>query len=631
MEREREIRAFIPEAYFPITGIFSKEKESFPATADETPKNEDEATRIVSRAGQTTWSVKKVDERKEKRSAKAPFTTSTLQQSASSRLGFAPSRTMRAAQKLYEAGHITYMRTDSTNLSKDAVAEALGVITETFGKEFAEAHIFKTKSKNAQEAHEAIRPTTFQKKRAGNTSDEERVYELIYTRTLASQMTDAILARTKVTIGSADATLSTFSTSGSRVLFEGWLVADTKARGEDVEVPHISESDALLLNEISYESKETEPPKRYSDAGLIRELEKRGIGRPSTYASIVKTIIDRGYVERQGRTMVPTATGDVVSSFIEKHFPTYVSDSFTADMEDELDDIATGARSYRKTLEDFYTPFSKEVLSKEDLPKATDLGKAPKEFTCPKCHSDMVYKLGRGGIFMSCATYPLCDGARKEDGNELGGEEPIGTHPETGMPIFVKDGRYGPYVEMPLELPKETEKEETKKVTPSEKTKGKKKAVKKPKKKKIEARRASLPPGVLPEHVTLPEAVKYLSLPRELGAHPNDGEIISASAGRFGPYIVHAGEYRSIKAPDDVYTITLQRALELLAIPKQPPRGTEIVRDLGAHPKTGKSVVLYKSKQGMFLKKGLRRVYLPESVNTDTLTAEEAMRLVKES
>jgi len=328
--------------------------------------------------------------------------------------------------------------------------------------------------------------------------------------------------------------------------------------------------------------------------------------------------------------MVPTATGDVVSSFIEQHFPTYVSDSFTAEMEDELDDIATGKRSYEKTLKDFYTPFSKEVASKEDLPKATDLGKASKEFRCPKCGSDMVYKLGRGGIFMSCSTYPLCDGARKEDGGELGGEEPIGTHPETGMPIFVKDGRYGPYVEMPLALPETEEVKEVKEEV-VRKTKGKKKAVKKPKKKKVEARRASLPAGVLPENVTLQDAVKYLSLPRELGTHPDDGEMISASAGRFGPYVVHAGEYRSVKAPDDVYTITLPRALELFAIPKQPPKGTEIIRDLGKHAKTGKSVVLYKSKQGMFLKKGLRRIYLPENTNPDTLTPEDAVNLIKES
>lgn len=606
-EREREIKAFVPEIFFVISARFKAKNGDILATCSVEPKTKEDADTIVKNGERASWSVKSVTEKEEMRAPRPPFTTSTMQQSASTRLGFAPSRTMRAAQKLYEAGHITYMRTDSVSLSKGAVASMCAVLEKDFGASYVQARVYKTTSKNAQEAHEAIRPTNPQKIKAGHTADEIALYELIRTRALASQMANARALRTKIELIANNDTPS-FSATGSRIMFDGWLRLDTRARGEDVELPKVQEGEAVTLTEMNAEQKQTEPPNRYTEAGLIKELEKRGIGRPSTYATIMKTIQDRGYVEKQGRTLVPTATGMVVSGWLEEHFPEYISDSFTAEMENELDEIARGEREYEKTMREFYTPFSKAVHAKDSLPKATALGKAPKEFPCPSCGSEMEFKLSRNGVFMSCTRYPDCTGARQEDGSEVKGDEPIGIHPDTHRPIFIRTGRYGPYVEMPLE---DVQKEEE--------PKGKKKT----KKKKIEARRASIPADKKVTDVTLEDAVRYLSLPRELGMHPDSGKPVSANVGRFGPYVAHDGEFRSIKKGDP-YTITLEEALTLLNTPKQAPKGSVIVRELGKHPKTGKSLVLYKSRQGLFLKKGLRRIYLPDSVKEKTLSVEEA-------
>ncbi len=621
-EREREIKAFIAETYFVLNALFGSKAGDFPATASEQPKTKEEAGRIVELGKKAAWKIADVSERAEERQPRPPFTTSTLQQVASTRLGYSPSRTMRAAQKLYEAGHITYMRTDSVNLGKDAVASMISVVEKQFGKEYAEARAYKTKSKNAQEAHEAIRPTDAAKAKAGATGDEEEVYELIRTRALASQMTAAKIMRTSIKVD-ADADIPQFTANGSRLLFPGWLACDTKARGEDVELPKLSQGDMVTLRSLEAEEKQTEPPNRYTEAGLIKELEKRGIGRPSTYASIMKTIQDRGYVEKTGRTLTPTATGMVVSGWLEDHFAKYISDSFTAEMEDELDEIARGERGYAPTLRDFYTPFLKEVHEKDSLPKATALGDAPSEFPCPICKSPMEFKLGRGGIFMSCKRYPECLGARGEDGLELKGDEPIGMHPETGAPIYIKTGKYGPYVEMPLEAT--VSEEEPKEEQAAKKPKGKRKSKAKP---KANVRRASIPAGISPANVTLADAVKYLSLPRVLGTHPETGKDVFANTGRFGPYVGTEGEFRSIKKGDP-YTITLPEALALLAVAKQLPKGVEKVRDVGPHPKTKKIITLLKSKQGVFLKKGLRRIYLPNSIDPATLTPEEAAEYLK--
>ena len=450
MEREREIKAFIPEEFWIVSAdLQTAKKDLFTATCVEEPKSEEEAKRISDAAKSGTWNVVSVEETEQMRGPRAPFTTSTLQQVASTRLGFSPSRTMGVAQKLYEAGHISYMRTDSTNLGAEAQANLLAVAESEFGKEYVSPRVYKTKSKNAQEAHEAVRPTDARKRNLGANEEQKKLYELIRARALASQMTEAKMLRTKILSNIKDATkIPDFAVNGSRVIFDGWLAADPGARGEDVELPKVCQSDTLTLIDARFEGKETQPPGRYSEAGLVKELEKRGIGRPSTYASIIKTLEDRGYVEKQGRTLLPTPTGDVVSSFIEENFAEYISDTFTAEMEDELDEIADGKREYAKTLKSFYTPFHKAVKGKDKIAKITNMGDAPPEFPCPICKGKMVYKLSRTGRFMSCIDFPKCLGARKEDGNEIAPPKEIGEackECKDGQ-LIEREGRFGRFI-----------------------------------------------------------------------------------------------------------------------------------------------------------------------------------------
>ncbi|MDQ5971670.1 MAG: topoisomerase [Patescibacteria group bacterium] len=427
MEREREIRAFIPEQYFTLEGLFeTNKKDKITLSCVEEPRDQKIVDNIIALGEKEKWFVKDLKASEQKRSPRAPFTTSTLQQTASSRLGFSPSRTMQVAQKLYEAGFITYMRTDSTNLSAVAQTQILNIVEKKYGKEYAEARSYKTKSKNAQEAHEAIRPSHVESMNEGHNDEQKRLYRLIWERTVSSQMADAKLMKTKIVANIKNGDIPDFTANGSRVLFPGWLAVDTEARGEDVELPLVEIGQDLKMLELKSTEKFTEPPNRYTEAGLVKELESRGIGRPSTYASIMRTIEERGYVEKQGRTLYPTDTGDVVSSFLENNFAEYISDTFTAEMEDKLDDIANGDREYVKTLKDFYTPFVKDVKEKDKLAKATNMGEADPSMRCPKCDGDMIIKLSRTGKFLSCANYPGCVGARKIDGTELEGPKDIG-------------------------------------------------------------------------------------------------------------------------------------------------------------------------------------------------------------
>ncbi len=552
MEREREIRAFIPEDFFVIEALTeTSKKEKIQFTCEIEPKKKEEAENIVKVAESGKWVIADIKETEAKRATRPPFITSTLQQVASTRLGYSPSKTMALAQKLYEAGHITYMRTDSTNLSAGAIASIASVVKKEFGEKHLASKNFKTNSKNAQEAHEAIRPSNPAIKSAGNTTEQKKVYELIRARAIASQMTDAKIIRTKITAEINKGEIPNFSVNGSRVIYPGWLLADPASRGEDIELPALSVGDVLNLIKIILEAKQTTPPQRYTEAGLIKELEKRGIGRPSTYASIMKTLADRGYVEKNGRTLIPTDTGDVVSSFLEQNFAQYISDSFTAEMENELDEIAEGKRSYEKTLSDFYKPFTKEVNEKKKLDKATSFGKADDKFKCPKCGSSMEIKLGRGGKFLSCSRFPDCTGALTIDGVEIKADEPIGKHPETGENIFVKVGRFGPYVQLGESVTAKQAKERGLGT------------------KAVKAKMASIPKEKDITAVTVDDAVKYLSLPRVLGTHPVSGKEILANNGRFGPYVMHDGDFRSIKSPENVYEISLEKALALIAEPKK--------------------------------------------------------------
>lgn len=596
MEREREIRAFKSHTFWVISADVESQKNiPFTVVCEEEPTEKKVMENIVSiakKAGkENKWVVKDVKESEVKKSPRPPFITSTLQQSASSRLGFAPSRTMGVAQKLYESGFITYMRTDSTNLSNQALGEIGRVVEKKYGKEFLQIRKYVSKSKNAQEAHEAIRPTHFDVLSAGHNEEQKKLYELIWSRTVSSQMIDAQTLRTKITtnvhdtntrMGTNDTNkIPDFSITGSRIKSPGWLLADPASRGDDVELPKVHPGEKLNLQKISTEEKQTEPPGRYSEAGLVKELEKRGIGRPSTYASIIKTLEDRGYVEKINKALVPTDTGDVVSSFLEANFPTYISDDFTAEMENELDDIAEGKRKYVKILSDFYKPFLKDVKSKDKMDKVTNMGDAPAGTKCPTCGSDMIIKLARNGKFLSCSRYPDCEGALTMDGVEIKKDEPIGVDPESGLPVYVLIGKYGPYVQLGERMKKVKSRkrpsankgstEHTSANVRLSESEGSTEASRP----NVKPRMASIPKEKLLNEVTIRDAMKYLSLPKVLGFHPDTNEEITANIGRFGPYIAHntkpKADFRSLKT-DDVYTIELPRALEILK-EKKKPRG----------------------------------------------------------
>ncbi len=476
MEREREIRAFKPEKFWVINADVESSPSNtsglraqrFSLVCSEEPRDEKEVKRILKIGGEIhkdDWKIVDLSETEVKRAPRAPFITSTLQQTASSRLGFAPSRTMGIAQKLYESGHITYMRTDSTNLSKLALGQIFEIIEKKYGKEYLSPRTYAVKSKNAQEAHEAIRPSHMSVETAGLNDEQHKLYRLIWQRTAASQMAEAKMLRSKITANvnnkecrgqtsakqpmqRSDLCIPDFAITGQRVLFPGWLSADPEASGEDVVLPKVKLGEKLNLLKIDSEGKETQPPPRYSEAGLVKELEKRGIGRPSTYASIIKTLDDRGYVEKINKALVPTDTGDVVSTFLENHFTNYISDSFTAEMEDELDDIASGKREYAKTLKDFYTPFTKEVKSKDKtMEKITNLGAAPDEFKCPVCGAAMIIKLGKNGKFMSCGTFPKCAGARTIEGKEIEGPKLTGEKcPLDDGDLVLRQGKFGAFI-----------------------------------------------------------------------------------------------------------------------------------------------------------------------------------------
>jgi DNA topoisomerase-1 len=572
MEREREIRAFKPEDYWVITGKWHTEKaQELELTCVEEPKSKEKVDEIIELAKTHSWKVKDIEESKQKRTPRAPFITSTLQQAASSILGYSPSRTMGIAQKLYEAGYITYMRTDSTNIGDGALASIANLIKKEYGEKYLQVRKYTTKSKNAQEAHEAVRPTNINTQNAGTTDDQKKLYRLIWSRTVASQMSDAEILRTKIIANLENQKISIpdFIQNGAVVIFDGWLKVSPESIGDDRILPKCDKNENLELLNIESIAKQTQPPNRYTEAGLIKELEKRDIGRPSTYATICSTIIDRGYVEKEGKTLKPTDTGDVVSSFLEDNFSTYISDTFTAEMENELDEIANGNREYINTLSKFYKPFMKEIKEKAKMDKVTNLGNAEAHHKCPKCGGEMHVKLGRGGKFLSCAKYPDCDGALTIEGYEIKKDEPIGNDPVTGLPIFVLNGRFGPYVQLGIKMSKEKKRRTSKKKTEGTNVETDANVgAEQQTHTNIKPKMASIPKTIDPSKVTVEMALKYLSLPRTLGMDPKTGKEVVASAGRFGPYVVSDGNFRSIKVPDNVYEITLERALELLAQPK---------------------------------------------------------------
>jgi len=573
------------------------------------------------------WTVSHTEERPTTRRPSPPFTTSTLQQEANRKLGLSARDTMRTAQKLYEEGYITYMRTDSVHLSEQAIAAARDCVTEKYGAAYlpAKPRQYTTKSKGAQEAHEAIRPagSSFRTPLETGLSDREfRLYDLIWKRTVASQMADARLTQLSVTIQVEDAE---FRANGKRIDFPGFFRAyvegsdDPDAALEDQEVilPDLQVGDRPLADRLDALSHETQPPARYTEASLVKVLESEGIGRPSTYASIIGTIIDRGYAQMRNKTLIPTFTAFAVSRLLEEHFPDLVDTGFTSRMEQTLDEIATGEAKWLPYLEHFYlgeTGLAQQVkVREEDIDVAL-----AKTVTLENLNG--VVKIGRFGPYIEVqngeevvtASIPpdltpadlTPDQVAKLIRQKLEGPDQVGIHPEFGEPIYLLLGNYGPYVQL-------GEKSE---------------ANPKPK-------RASLPKGTKPEDVTLEMATGLLALPRLLGEHPETGAKVKASLGRFGPYVVHdqgkeGKDYRSIKAPDEVLTITLERALELLAEPKR-GRGRGAtkapLKELGTHPEDQEPVNIYAGPYGNYIKHGKVNASLPEGETLETMTLDKAL------
>ena len=655
VQRERERRAFRTAAYWDLKAHLLHAEQPFdadlialagtriasgkdfdPSTgklatdAEVVLLDEAAAAGLRERILRKPWRVSASEEKPGIRRPAAPFITSTLQQEANRKLRLSARETMRIAQNLYENGYITYMRTDSVNLSTQAITAARECVERLYGESFLppKPRLYTGKSVHAQEAHEAIRPagshfrTPDESKLTGR---EYEVYDLIWKRTVASQMPDARITALVVTLDVEDAT---FRATGKRIDFPGFLRAyvegsdDPEAALEDQEVllPRLEVGDAPACTGVDALSHETQPPPRFTEASLVRELEADGIGRPSTYASIIGTIVERGYVQKQGQALVPTFTAFAVTSFLEHHFPLLVDLQFTARMEKSLDDIAEGHAEWLPYLRQFY--LGKDGLRKQVEAREKKIDPAEARTVRVEGLDGTIIRIGRFGPYVEVeregetlrASLPR-DAAPADLTREhvdellrqkLEGPDVLGHHPDTGEPIMVLTGQYGPYVQLGA-VSDETPK----------------------------PKRASLPRGFKPEDVTLELAVGLLALPRLLGVHP-DGSKILAGQGRFGPYIVldrgKAGkEYRSLKGEDHVLTITLKRALELLAQPKQ-GRGRRAapapLRELGPHPEDSAAVALYDGQYGPYVKHGAVSASIPKGRDPAGVTLNEAVELL---
>jgi DNA topoisomerase-1 len=594
--------------------------------------NEEQAEALKARLEGKTWTVTDMEERPVTRKPAPPFTTSTLQQESNRKLRLSARDTMRVAQNLYEQGYITYMRTDSVHLSDQAITAARACVEQKYGKQYLspQPRQYTTKSKGAQEAHEAIRPagSSFRTPQdTGLAGREFAVYDLIWKRTVASQMADS--RQTQVTV-QIQVEESGFRSSGKRIDFPGYLRAyvegsdDPEAALEDQEVilPALKVGDHPKCNELEAVGHETQPPARYTEATLVKTLESEGIGRPSTYASIIGTIIDKDYAQLVNNALIPTFTAFAVTDLLEKHFPDIVDPSFTSKMEQTLDEISTGEAQWLPYLKKFYLgEQGLETLVKE---RETEID-ASKARTVELENLDAKVRIGKYGPYIEVTngeeviTASIPKNLTPADLNpkqveillkqKISGPDQLGRHPETGEPIYIKLGTYGPYVQ----LGDKTEENP------------------KPK-------QASLLKGVTPESVTLDIAVGLLSLPRALGTHPETGGKVQASLGRFGPYVVHdqgkeGKDYRSLKSTDDVLTISLNRALELLAEPKKgraaaKSKSKEALRELGTHPEDDSPVNIYDGPYGPYIKHGKTNASLPEGESVENITLSTAIELL---
>ena len=629
VERELEIEKFKTQEYWTLHFDSTKDKVAFTAKlthlkgekldqfAIGSAERDAEIRKLLETEARGIAKVKEVEKKRKSRSPAAPFTTSTLQQEAVRKLGFSTDRAMKVAQSLYEGvnigrtvtGLITYMRTDSVTLSKEALAEMRGYITRNYGPDYLpKAPVqYRASSKNAQEAHEGIRPTSIARTPEQvfpYLNDEQRkLYEMIWKRAIASQMTPAQFDTVAVdfTVGAAG---NVFRATGQTMVFPGFFAVyhedqDDAVEEEDKRLPAFATGDAVNIERLYGEQHFTQPPPRYSEASLVKALEQYGIGRPSTYASIISTLVNREYVTLDKKRFQPTDVGRIVNKFLTEHFAHWVDYEFTAKLEDELDDISNGKEEWVPVLEKFWKDFSAQIGEKESVSRK-DVTQEQLEEMCPKCGKHhLTIRLGRRGRFIGCTGYPDCDYTRNLDGAE-GGEaakREIGTDPKTHKLIQLLQGPYGPYIQL-----------------------GEMEGDKKPK-------RVSVPKNVAPDTVDLAIALKLLALPRDLGAHPESGKKVHAAIGRFGPYVSHDGHFKSIPRDESVFDIGLERAVALLKEPKQfGARGA--LKVLGKHPADGQAVALYSGRYGPYVKHGKINATLPDEGMINTVTLEEAVDLL---
>ncbi len=627
VERELEIEAFRTQEYWSVHLDSQKNKLPFAAKLFQYQGKKLEQLSIAGEAeyqkiydnlnaAKLPPRVVRVEKKGKQRHAAAPFTTSTLQQEGIRKLGMSADRVMRIAQQLYEGidiggqtvGLISYMRTDSVNLAQEAVAEIRGYISSNFSADYLPrtSPVYKSKAKNAQEAHEAIRPTSIARSpdsiRETLTVDQARLYEMIWKRTLASQMTAARFDTVSVDIRlGGDDTL--FRASGQTLVFAGFIAVyqedtDDSTEEEGGKLPPLEEGDVLPLDKLYGEQHFTQPPPRFTEASLVKTLEEHGIGRPSTYASIISTLQAREYALLEKKRFTPTDVGRVVNRFLSEHFTRYVDYGFTAQMEDELDEISDGKRDWIPVLEAFWKDFDKLIQEKKNIERK-DVTQELLDEACPKCGKPLSTRLGKRGSFVGCTAYPECDYTRSTTGeiDPAEARRELGSDPVTNMPVLLLRGPYGYYVQL------------------GEVVEGEKK----------KPRRMSWPKEVLPENADLAAALKLLELPKELGNHPESGKKVIVNIGRFGPYVGHDGKFKSIPKTESVFTITLDRAVALLA---EARTSNTVLRELGEHPGDKKPVDVCNGRYGPYVRHGKVNATLPKDISPDEITLEEALPLL---
>ncbi|WP_292289992.1 type I DNA topoisomerase [Marivita sp.] len=653
VEREMEIEAFRAREYWSVKALLSTPRgQEYEARLTVLAgkkldrydlENETQAELAVQAITSRDLTVQSVEAKPASRNPSAPFMTSTLQQEASRKFGMGARQTMNAAQRLYEAGHITYMRTDGIDMAPEAVQEARAAIKDRYGDDYVpqSPRIYKNKAKNAQEAHECIRPTDMAKDAQSlkiSEADQRKLYDLIWKRTLACQMESARLERTSVDVGSADGQV-VLRANGQVVLFDGFLRVYEEGRDDavvdddDKRLPQISEGEKAEKRRITPDQHFTQPPPRYTEATLVKKMEELGIGRPSTYASIITTIQDREYVRKDQNRLIPEDKGRIVTIFLLNFFKRYVEYDFTAALEDELDHVSAGEGDYKELLARFWRDFSAAIAETSDLRitevlDVLDDALAPQLYPpredgsdpriCPKCGQGQLHlKTSRTGGFVGCGNYPECTYTRPIAGEGAEGDERV-LGEDQGDEIWLKSGRFGPYVQRGEPTPEN----------------------KKPPRASLPKAKGDYLPGWSPDDMTLEKAVTLLTLPRPVGMHPDGGEV-KANLGRFGPYIMHQlpdeakPVYVNLKEFQEVFEIGMNRAVELLAEKRANPgrgRGTaaKALKELGEHPQDGGMISVMEGRYGPYVKWEKVNATLPKDVEPDDVTVDMAVALITE-